>query len=329
MAGAPGGLTASIRRKLHEGRTPDEIVQELVAGGLGQVSAQRFVDRALAEDASGSPLPSAPTAPPAHDGAAPADALDQFIQTKSAETHAAEAKVGRKSLWVASILMCSGIVITAGSYIMADVGERYTLMWGPVVFGFLLWGKSVLGGLANARSFAWFTAAASIALPIVLTLVSLGIVGATAPTEDEIVRAEMAQFLSSKEGKMLVGDRIAGAQNAAAEKSMDDALESRRSSMDVDQLVVDFDEAPNEAVKCVVAMTMSRYTGEYQQWLAGKLNERVGPAPKKVKICAARAIAKLDQDAGIDLYEDWASGDDNELENVALIAMAGIRASNR
>ena len=45
--------------------------------------------------------------------------------------------------------MCGGILITGISFIMADEGRQFTLMWGPVVFGFLLWGKSVVGGLAN------------------------------------------------------------------------------------------------------------------------------------------------------------------------------------
>src|SRR5262245_19785 len=126
MAATPGGLTATIRRKLHDGKSPDEIVQELVAGGLGQASAQRFVDRALAEDATAPPLP---PLPPVTDTPAPVDDLDQFIQTKTAETEAENAKTGRKSLWVASALMCGGIAITGISYIMAEPGQRFTLMW--------------------------------------------------------------------------------------------------------------------------------------------------------------------------------------------------------
>lgn len=50
--GNSGGLTTKIRRQLQEGKTPEEVVQELVAGGLSELSAQRFVDRAIAEEAS-------------------------------------------------------------------------------------------------------------------------------------------------------------------------------------------------------------------------------------------------------------------------------------
>jgi hypothetical protein len=194
MAASTGGLTTSIRRKLQEGRTPEAVVQELVAGGLGQVSAQRFVDRALAEAASADPLPEASPVP--DQAAAPADGLDQFIQTKTAETEAESAKTGRGSLWAGSLLMCGGVLITGISYIMADAGERYTLMWGPIAFGFFLWGKSVLQGFANFRTFAWFSAVASIIVPVALTVVLFGIAVAVEPTEEELP-LEMAEEADS------------------------------------------------------------------------------------------------------------------------------------
>ncbi len=157
------------------------------------MSAQRFVDRALAEGATAPPLP------PVEDTPAPPDALDQFIQTKTAETEADNLKTGGTSLWAGSLLMCGGILITAVSYIMADPGERFTLMWGPVVFGFLLWGKAMLQGLANFRTFAWFSAAGSIAAPVVLAIVMLGVAVATDPIEP-IEEEELASAESEEAG---------------------------------------------------------------------------------------------------------------------------------
>ena len=179
MAGAPGGLTASIRRKLQDGKSPEEIVKELTATGMTATSAQRFVDRALLEQQSAPPLPAVPA------GAGPADGLDQFIQTKTAETQAEAAKSGRGSLWVASALMCGGILITGISLMMADEGEKFTLMWGPVVFGFFLWAKTVIGGVADFRRFAWFSAIGALLAPIILTFVMLLAIGATAPADIE------------------------------------------------------------------------------------------------------------------------------------------------
>lgn len=167
---------------------PEDVVKELTAGGMTQVSAQRFVDRAVLEHQSAPPLPPVAEAP-----APPADALDQFIQTKTAESAAAEARTGRRPLWVASALMCSGIAITGISFMMAGEGDRFTLMWGPVAFGFFLWAKTVIQGFGSVRTFAWFSAIGSLLAPIVLTIVLLVAIVATAPPlEDEVEAAQSA-----------------------------------------------------------------------------------------------------------------------------------------
>src|SRR5574342_628730 len=43
------GLAQSVRRRLDEGVSPEVVIDELVAKGLSRGTAQRFVDRALAE----------------------------------------------------------------------------------------------------------------------------------------------------------------------------------------------------------------------------------------------------------------------------------------
>ena len=158
---------------------PEDIVKELTATGMSALSAQRFVDRAQLEQQSAPPLPSLPAA------SAPADGLDQFIQTKTAETTVAEAQTGRKALWVASAMMCVGVLITGVSFIMANEGESFTLMWGPVVFGFFLWAKTVVAGLSDVRRFAWFSAIGALLAPIILTVVLFAAAVATTPMDDE------------------------------------------------------------------------------------------------------------------------------------------------
>ena len=321
MAATPGGLTATIRRKLQDGKTPDEVVQELVAGGLGKASAERFVDRALAEDASAAPLPPAP-ALPNHAADAPADGLDQFIQTKTAETEAENARTGTRQLWVACALMCAGIAITGFSYVMADPGERYTVMWGPVAFGFFLWGRSVLQGFANARTFAWVSAAASIALPAVLTVVTLGVVAAIgAEPIDDNTQAELVRI---RETKSTPGNR-----NAAIEQSYKDEFAARRASLDVDGLLARWDAASEEdepdeiRLKCDFAMQMSTYTGEHRQWLAQELTARIHTATNdQVKICNAATALQLDWETGAGIYQLWQNGDNPRLKSAATRAMA-------
>ena len=52
MATNGASLTLSIRMKLREGTTADEIVRELTGRGMSEGTAQRFVDRAIAENAA-------------------------------------------------------------------------------------------------------------------------------------------------------------------------------------------------------------------------------------------------------------------------------------
>ena len=276
MAATPGGLTATIRRKLHDGKSPDEIVQELVAGGLGQTSAQRFVDRAIAEDASAPPLP------PVTEAAAPVDELDQFIQTKTAETEAENAKTGRKSLWVASALMCGGIAITGFSYIMAEPGQRFTLMWGPVVFGFFLWGKSVLQGFANARTFAWFSAIGSIGAPVVLAVVLLGVAVASEPTEEELLRAEIAEAME-KTGARPPG---AGAQTVANRVEADER--------EVFVWLNQFEESESPAVQCDATAKLANLKGEDAVDAVDGLMEHYEDVDERVQVCIRDAVTKLD-----------------------------------
>ena len=276
MAETPGGLTATIRRKLHDGKSTDEIVQELVAGGLGQTSAQRFVDRAIAEDASAPPLP------PVAETPGPVDELDQFIQTKTAETAAANAKTGRKSLWVASVLMCSGIAITGFSYIMAAPGQRFTLMWGPVAFGFLLWGKSVVQGFGNFRTFAWFSAVGSIAAPVVLAVVLLGVAAASEPSEEELLRAEIGDAMEKAGAR----PQSSGAQTVANRADAD--------KREVFVWLNKFEESDSPAVQCNAAAKLAKMQGEDAIDAVDGLMEHFDEVDERVQVCIRDAVTKLD-----------------------------------
>jgi hypothetical protein len=103
MAQGNGGLTASIRRKLQDGMAPEDIVRELATGGMTAVSAQRFVDRALAEHETLPPLPPEPRAP---------------IERVSAR----EEGTGRKTL-VAVALIVLGAASAGVAYVMGNSRE--------------------------------------------------------------------------------------------------------------------------------------------------------------------------------------------------------------
>ena len=242
-----------------------------------------------------------------------------LFRSKTAETEAESAKTGTRQLWIACALMCGGIAITGFSYIMAEPGERFTLMWGPVAFGFFLWGKSVLQGFANARTFAWVSAAASIALPVVLTVVTLGVVAATGaePIEEDNPQAELARILETKS--------TPANKNAASK----DGFAARRASLDVDGLLARWDAASEEdesaeiRLKCDFAMQMATYTGEHRQWLAQELTARIHTATNdQVKLCNAGAALQLDWDTAASVYRQWQYGDNARLKSLATKVLA-------
>jgi hypothetical protein len=307
MAGSQGGLTASIRRKLQDGKTPEEIVQELVAGGLTEVSAQRFVDRAVAEHASAPPLPEAPPAPQQ------GDSLDQFIQTKQAEAEVVAEKTGRKTLAVASLLMCGGVAITTFSYMMADPGGRFTLMWGPVVFGALMWGQAVIRGLAQPRTFAWFTALGTAAAPVVLAVLALGFVLATAPSDEELLRMELAEL--AEEAGEESGARPRTVSNASGASDEPTAME----------LLVRIENTPSPTVQCRLIGQLADVQDADKEDVINGLMEQLDVVSDAVKVCIASAMTTLDRPTAIAIYESWQQGSNRGLKTKADRAMNDLR----
>ncbi|HEX6162014.1 MAG TPA: hypothetical protein VFZ31_01525 [Vicinamibacterales bacterium] len=273
MAAPQGGLTASIRRKLQDGKTPEEIIQELVAGGMGQVSAQRFVDRALAENTSLPQPDSQPAAPTS--ARTEGDALDSFIQTKTVETQAAEAKSGSKTLWYACGLMCLGIGITAFSYSIAGPGQRYTVMWGPVAVGVFLWGKAVFGGLAHARSFSWTSAIVSLAVPAVMAVALRAYV---APTP-AVVQSPQASFIQLEKGPDGKYRRV----------------ESRPdSNPGVARLLAEFEEAESLTARCDAVDRIARVSSQEAATAVDGLMEHYESETNRVQYCIRNAVRRLD-----------------------------------
>ena len=303
MAGTPGGLTTSIRRKLQGGKSPDEVVQELVAGGLTEVSAQRFVDRAMTEDASAAPLPPLPESGTA------GDSLDQFIQTKSAEAETAAARTGGKQLWIGSALMCGGIIVSAVSYLMADVGERYIMMWGPMLFGLLTWGQAVFKGREDGHDFAWSTAVVTLAVPIVLAGAAFGVVTAMTPDEEEgLLQAQMDEIFDPS--------KSAAKSDSTAITIKESAPASAQPG--VQELLTIFENNRSAAIQCEIARRLGEVSEDEKAIAAVSLMAQLGNTPDGVKICIGRAMKKLEPRMALQIYDDWSRGTNQTLKDAAL-----------
>jgi hypothetical protein len=261
MASTPGGLTTSIRRQLREGKLPEEIVRELVAGGLGQVSAQRFVDRALAEDAS-SP--------------AEGDAFDQVTQTEPAETASSNehgrASTGRLQVSISSLLMSGGIAYTGFSYAMTEPGQHYTLAWGPVAVGFLMWCRAIFYGVRNVGNFAWFSAASAITLPILLLA---GIF---------VLPRGMLAFAVDD------GDKEPEVREATTIENFSTWLPGEGPS--IPDALAHFDAAGHSAIQCDIARVLAGAPADRKAEVITGLMARYAEA--KAKVCVRTVVNHLD-----------------------------------
>jgi hypothetical protein len=169
-----------------------------------------------------------------------------------------------------------------------------------VVFGFFLWGKSVVGGLANVRSFAWFSAIGSLAAPVVLAVLLLGVAIAGEPMEEGVEASSAAE----EEAPALVVN-----------------------SENLTDVLGEYTRASNTREKCELADALSRYNGEGRAWLATELSNRVEellPLQSEAKICTAKAIMTLDTATGVRLYEYWRKGSNPGLKKTAEIALADV-----
>ena len=145
-------LSTRIRAGLAEGKDPDIIVSELVASGLSEPSARRLVDRAASQ-----PLTAGTVTPAANDSIG--GALD----------------TGRAQM-IAGVLFASlGLAITAYTYMRAQPGQRYTITYGLVVAGVVMFGKGVRDWLnTGAQRFPAGAIVLAAAVPFAIFFIPLG-----------------------------------------------------------------------------------------------------------------------------------------------------------
>jgi hypothetical protein len=271
VAGTPGGLTASIRGKLQDGKTAEAIVQDMVATGMTQASAQRFVDRALAEEWT--------PAPPG--GALPADGY--VIPASQRAVERDTYSPGRAQLAVASILMCGGIATAGASYVMAWP-DRVYLISGliAIVLGFLGWAHALVYGIRNPRDFEWYPATSSIVTASLLAAVVLSLGQRVPPPEDEETPSPaMANVPLKEDGTPTV--------------TVNSTWLPTDGGATIDSLLADFDSPTvRGAVRCDIARAIARVPADQKaQAITGMMN-RYADAHPSVQTCIRDSVSILD-----------------------------------
>jgi hypothetical protein len=291
MAG-PGGsdLTTRIRLGLAAGKARDQVVAELVAGGLSQPTAERFVDRALAEQGAG---PATPT------------------RELAAKPAAEEDPGGRGAMISGSFWLSLGACVTGGTYLLAKPGEEFVLAYGAVIAGIL----AFVRGLSRwhqkgAGAFPWLGVLIAGGLPILGTGALFGGTRAWSAYQRNARRAEQERLEQAdrarREEEAAVARRQASdqARTQAHAQRVRDAWNTLRTSDQSSRLceatqIVARNGLREAIPDLVVLLRAPRYTS--------------------VQHCAASALVGLGEvDTALAFYVQAAQGTDTDLRRGAL-----------
>lgn len=254
-------LATRIRQGLAEGKPPEVVVSELMAGGMTEANARRLVDRALSQ----------PLAPPRAAVEAASDADDD---------HASDA--GRMSLIVGSFFASLGVAITAFTYLRARPGQEFIITYGMVFAGLATAGKGLQAWWkAGARSFPIKGVTLAAVFPIV---VFFGPMGWFAWRESTREQRELAAQVRAEEA---AAETAAAAAQAALRQRIASETAALQRAAQAYQMMMD----GNPTTRCAGARIM----GELKLRDPSSELFRLGDTDPEpfVRDCAKAAIAAI------------------------------------
>ena len=256
-------VATRLRRELAEGKSPDLIVSELVAGGMTESTARRLVDRAISQ-----PDPVPPAA-----GAIAADASDD----------------GRTSLILGAFLASLGAVITAFTYIRARPGQQFIITYGLAFGGLAMAGRGFQAWRkGGARNFPIRAVTIAVVFPVVLFFGPLEWFTWRESTREA---RESAAQLDAEQAAEAAKQDAEAAKQAAEDKVKRNLIATKmaatRRAVDAQQMLMD----GNPARRCAGA----RILGDLKLLdESGELERVAGTDPDtSVRDCASAALASI------------------------------------
>jgi tetratricopeptide (TPR) repeat protein len=316
MAGAgEGDLTTRIHHGLASGLSRDAIVADLVKGGLSAPSAERLVDRALAQrDASASP------------------------RERSADA-AKEYPGGRRAMVWGAFWLSLGSCVTGATYVFAKAGDPYVqfvLVYGPVIAGALAFarGLSRWSEATAAGPFPWRPVLVATALPVLGTLALLRGTAWVSARQRAERAAEWERNGRAERARQ--EDEAAAAEREAADQARREAQAARERARQEDEVVAEAaDRARREAQAARVRNALATVRGSEDPTilcdaalLLGRSGRREAvpdlevlvrnPGYSSVQGCAASALVRLGEiDTALAFYVESARGADPDLRRSA------------
>ncbi len=280
-----GGLLASVKQQLAQGRSEEQILAELAASGLSRASAERFLERArLGVEASAAVLPPPLPAPANDPPPLPPPTSEPSVSTGS---------------WIGVI--GGAVVLTLGLAAVAwSLSQpRSVRLRGPLFLviaggGWML--QAARGAMDSRRPATWILPGVAAVPPLVAFLAVLGTLAMTrnrgADREDAAPQAQQTP------------ERRAPARRTAAPPTREQAI-----SLSIDTL-----EGRRKGDTCVAANTLATLDAREH---VGTLQARLADARETYDLmCIGHALVKLgDTDAMLAKYLEWSQDETDVLRH--------------
>jgi hypothetical protein len=266
---------------------------------MSKPTAQRFVDRALAETASS---PSRSIAEPI-----PSPAADDSVQPTDLHNPEAIAEAqAYGDLTRGALAMAGGIGLTV---ISLTTPGRAKVWYGLVVFGLWLFVRGVARCSRLARPFPWMRVLANAALPCAVVAASYGWV--VFDRHQKVQAAAAAQLAAADKSR---------ADQIRAESAMQRAVASGERTARLDTRVQEALarlSSDQPTTQCDAALRLGRLGSREH---VGRLVQVLSSAKyTSVRGCAASALISLGEtDTPMAAFTEWANSDDPDLRRGAL-----------
>jgi len=306
------GLAQSVRRRLDDGVPADTVIEELVAKGLSRATAQRFVDRALAE---GPPLLQTPTTPadwipteriPSMRSSDETVSLNDLMRSPD---QVAESQAFN-DLWRGMIVTSLGLAFTMLTFTFSNRPQ----LWVGLIGGGIWWlGRGIVRCTKLDGPFPWTRVLAACATPIVTTVVLLGYASwRDASAREKADKARAAAELAAADRSRAEQIR-AESERARARATIERSAEiGARLARAVAQLDKD-----HPMLQCDAALELGRSGSK--EYVPRLLDLLANSTHHSVRNCAAGALVDLGETAApLIAYQLWSQSADADERRSAI-----------
>lgn len=312
MAEESNGLAQSVRRRLDEGASADVVIEELAAKGLSRGTAQRFVDRALAES---TPPALPPTPAPDWIPSTPIPTMQRSEEAVSLTDlmHNPDAIAQAQAFRDLSRGMIAASIGLAFTMLMFAFSSRPRLGVGLIAGGVWLLGRGIVRCTKLEGPFPWTRVLTACATPILTTVVLLGY----ASWRDTASKEKAEKALAAAE--LAAADR-ARADQIRAEAERTRARTTRERAAEVgarlSRAVATLDK-DHPMLQCDAALELGRSGSK--EYVPRLLDLLANAKFHSVRSCAAGALVDLGETtAPMVAYQLWSQSTDADQRRSAI-----------